>query len=350
MRKPWLLRSLATADVATMPLEAEAAHPTRRTLCLMTSDHFSSWMEWTSGLTKFLHCRCIAWCVTCFDQICCFDNSFWFSCAQAPTNIGQYAMYVFEACCSGCSSSFGWSCAPDSVHTMFWAIGPCVLSTVHNAFSSANFFDRFMFSFHASQILIEWGSYFLSTHVQTMCFQGAQSYGGFWRTAADSNNNTMVCCDCLQKDGKKYKCNPWLLRPASILDALPAPLEVVHPTQKNVLWWHQISFLGEWINDLIQFNAAFFVLTRHCIMCDILIQLLLCLHDLDLMFVLVTVKLQPASASTYTMCSFEAYCCGGCRCISGSFATDSVHTIFWLITDHTSCAPHHGVNVYMLIM
>ena len=152
MRKPWLLRSLATADVATMPLEAEAAHPTRRTLCLMTSDHFSSWMEWTSGLTKFLHCRCIAWCVTCSDQICCFDNSFWFSCAQAPTNIGQYAMYVFEACCSGCSSSFGWSCAPDSVHTMFWAIGPCVLSTVHNAFSSANFFDRFMFSFHASQI------------------------------------------------------------------------------------------------------------------------------------------------------------------------------------------------------
>ena len=153
-----------------------------------------------------------------------------------------------------------------------------------------------------------------------------------------------------KKTGKKYKCNPWLLRPASILDALPAPLEVVHPTQKNVLWWHQISFLGDWMNDLIQFNAAFFVLTRRCIMCDILIQLLLCLHDLDLMFVLVTVKLQPASASTYTMCSFEAYCCGGCRCISGSFATDSVHTIFWLITDHTSCALHHGVNVYMLIM
>jgi len=38
-----------------------------------------------------------------------------------------------------------------------------------------------------------------------------------------------------KKTGKKYMHNPWLLRPAAVLDALPAPMEVLHLTQKNVL-------------------------------------------------------------------------------------------------------------------
>lgn len=79
--------------------------------------------------TQFCKCKT---CVECSGQICLHDLDLFSvsSYVQASTNISQYTMYVFEACCCRCSSSFDWSCAPDSVHTMVSVIRPVVLNTM----------------------------------------------------------------------------------------------------------------------------------------------------------------------------------------------------------------------------
>ena len=59
--------------------------------------------------TQFCKCKT---CVECSGQICLHDLDLFSvsSYVQASTNISQYTMYVFEACCCRCSSSFDWSC------------------------------------------------------------------------------------------------------------------------------------------------------------------------------------------------------------------------------------------------